>query len=42
MWKSLFLAGASVWALSAQAAAPAMQRVGSGMQVRTDAGVLTI
>lgn len=42
MWKSLFLAGASVWALSAQAAAPAMQRVGTGMQVRTDAGVLTI
>ena len=42
MWKSLFIAGASVWALSAHAATLSMQRVGTGMQVRTDEGVLII
>jgi hypothetical protein len=42
MWKSLFIAGASVWALTGHAATLSMQRVGTGMQVRTDEGVLTI
>ena len=42
MWKSLFIAGASIWTLSAHAATLSMQRVDTGMQVRTDAGVLTI
>jgi len=42
MWKSLFIAGASIWSLSAQAATLSMQRVDSGMQVRTDDGVLTV
>jgi alpha-D-xyloside xylohydrolase len=42
MWKSLFIAGASVWALTGHAATLSMQRVGTGMQVRTDTGVLTI
>jgi alpha-D-xyloside xylohydrolase len=42
MWKSLFIAGASVWALTGHAATLTMQRVGTGMQVRTDTGVLTI
>jgi alpha-D-xyloside xylohydrolase len=42
MWKSLFIGGVSAWALAAQAAMPSMQRVGTGMEVRTDQGVLTI
>ena len=42
MWKSLFIAGASIWSLSAQAATLSMQRGDAGMQVRTDDGVLTV
>ena len=42
MWKSLFIGGLSACALAAHAAPPTMQRVGTGMEVRTDQGVLTI
>src|SRR5690242_11783909 len=42
MWKSLFIGGVSAWALAGHAATLDMQRVGTGMQVRTDEGVLII
>lgn len=42
MWKSLLIGGISAWALTSHAATLSMQRVGTGMEVRTDAGVLTI
>ena len=42
MWKSLFIGGVSAWALAGHAAPLTMQRVGTGMEVRTDQGVLTI